>query len=152
MPTHFKGTKKETESLNAFIKMTRATESVNHRLGKYLADSCEKLTTSQFGILEALLHLGPSNQKDLGAKILKTGGNITLVIDNLEKRNYVIRETDPSDRRASIVSLTKEGKEFISGYFPKHVERIVEEFSVLTSEELKELSRLCKKVGMKENN
>ncbi|MBO6522966.1 MAG: MarR family transcriptional regulator [Balneolaceae bacterium] len=152
MPTHFKGSKKEIESLNTFIKMTRATESINHRLSTYLAESCERLTVSQFGILEALLHLGPSNQKELGRKILKTGGNITLVIDNLEKRNYVKRETDPNDRRASIVSLTTEGKDFISGYFPAHVEKIVEEFSSLTSEELKELGRLCKKVGMKENN
>ncbi len=152
MPTHFKGSKKEVESLNTFIKMTRATESINHRLSTYLAESCERLTVSQFGILEALLHLGPSNQKELGRKILKTGGNITLVIDNLEKRNYVKRETDPNDRRASIVSLTAEGEDFISGYFPSHVEKIVNEFSALTSEELKELGRLCKKVGMKENN
>ncbi len=152
MPTHFKGTEKEIETLNAFIKMTRASESINNRLSRNLAESCEKLTLSQFGILEALLHVGSSNQRDLGAKLLKTGGNITMVIDNLEKRKYVKRETDPNDRRASIVSLTEEGEEFISGYFPSHVEKIVEEFSVLTSEELKELARLCKKVGMKENN
>lgn len=152
MPTHFKGSKKEVETLNAYIKMTRASESINNRISRSLAESCEKLTISQFGALEALLHMGPSNQKELGAKLLKTGGNITMVIDNLEKRNYVKRETDPNDRRASIVSLTKEGEEFITGYFPSHVERLVEEFSVLTPEEMKELGRLCKKVGMKENN
>ena len=151
MPTHFKGTKKEIETLNAFIKMTRASESISHRLSRHLADSCEKLTLSQFGILESLYHVGSSNQRDLGAKLLKTGGNITMVIDNLVKRNYVLRETDPNDRRASIISLTEEGREFISGYFPVHLAKIVEEFSVLTSEELKELGRLCKKVGIKGN-
>lgn len=148
MPTHYKGTQKEIDTLNAFIKMTRASESINGRLSRSL--SCESITISQFGILEALLHIGPQNQRELGKKILKSGGNITLVIDNLEKRGYVTRETDPSDRRAVIISLTKEGEEFISEYFPVHLSKIVEEFSVLSPEELKELARICKKVGTQE--
>lgn len=126
--------------------MTRATESINNRLARHLAD--ENLTVSQFGILEALLHIGPQNQKELGRKILKSGGNITLVIDNLEKRNLATRKTDPRDRRAVIIELTKKGKKFIEEFFPKHVEKIVDEYSVLTPEELKELGRLCKKVGI----
>lgn len=145
MPTHYKGSKKETETLNAFIKMTRASESINNRLSRSLA--CENLTISQFGIIEALHHLGPQNQRELGAKILKTGGNITLVIDNLEKRELVSKEKDPNDGRAVIISLTKKGKKFIESYFPEHLNRIIEEFSILTSEELTELSRICKKVG-----
>jgi MarR family 2-MHQ and catechol resistance regulon transcriptional repressor len=148
MPTHYKGTQREKETLNAFIKMTRASESINNRLSRGL--SCVNLTISQFGILEALLHIGPQNQRELGAKLLKSGGNITLVIDNLEKRGYVVRETDPNDRRAVIVSLTDEGKKFITDYFPEHLKKIVDEFETLTSEELEELGRLCKKVGLSE--
>lgn len=146
MPTHYKGSRKEIETLNTFIKMTRATESINNRLCRHLGD--ENLTISQFGILEALLHIGPQNQKELGRKILKSGGNITLVIDNLEKRNLATRKTDPRDRRAVIIELTEKGKKFIEGFFPKHVEKIVDEYSVLSPEELKELGRLCKKVGL----
>lgn len=146
MPTHYKGSRKEIDTLNAFIKMTRATESINNRLSRHLGD--ENLTISQFGILEALLHIGPQNQKELGKKILKSGGNITLVIDNLEKRNLATRKTDPCDRRAVIIELTEKGKTFIEEFFPKHVEKIVDEYSVLSPEELKELGRLCKKVGI----
>ncbi|GAB5410493.1 MAG: MarR family transcriptional regulator [Balneolaceae bacterium] len=145
MPTHYKGSKSETETLNTFIKMTRASESINNRLSRSLA--CKNLTISQFGIIEALYHLGPQSQRELGAKILKTGGNITLVVDNLEKRKLVSKDKDPSDGRAVIISLTKKGEDFIREYFPEHLERIIEEFSVLTPEELKELGRLCKKVG-----
>lgn len=146
MPTHYKGSQTEIDTLNTFIKMTRATESINNRLCRSLAD--ENLTISQFGILEALLHIGPQNQKELGKKILKSGGNITLVIDNLEKRELAKREPDPNDRRAVIIQLTEKGNKFIEAFFPKHVERIVNEFSVLSPEELKELGRLCKKVGI----
>lgn len=147
MPTHFEGTKEQKNTLNTFIKLMRATESLNQRLCRHLSEA--NLTISQFGVLEALLHLGPQNQKELGHKLLKSGGNITLVIDNLEKSGFVSRKKDQNDRRALIVELTAQGKSFIEDFFPKHLDKISEEFSVLDDKEKKELGRLCKKIGMK---
>ena len=147
MGTHYQGTKEEEKTLNAFIKLMRATESINNRLNRHLADA--NLTVSQFGVLEALWHLGPLNQKSLGEKLLKSGGNITLVIDNLEKCDFVERQQDPSDRRAMLIHLTKKGKRFIKSFFPKHLEQIKEEFSVLSENEKEELARICKKLGLK---
>lgn len=147
MGTHYRGSKEEQKTLNAFIKLTRASESVNSRLSRALAD--ENLTISQFGVLEALLHLGPLNQRELGQKLLKSGGNITMVIDNLQKHDLVKKETDPNDRRAVIISLTPKGKKFIQKVFPEHLERIKNEFSVLNSEEKDQLAAICKKLGVK---
>lgn len=147
MGTHFKGTKEEQQTLNAFIKLTRASESLNSRLARNLAE--ENLTVSQFGVLEALLHLGPLNQRELGQKLLKSGGNITMVIDNLQKNGLVEKVTDPNDRRAVIISLTQKGKNFIQKVFPEHLERIKKEFSVLSADEKNELAAICKKLGVK---
>lgn len=72
-----------------------------------------------------------------------------MVIDNLEKQDYVIRKKDPSDRRAVLIHLTKEGDTFIRQFFPKHLDRIKEEFSVLSEEEKKTLAEICKKLGLK---
>lgn len=146
MSTHYRGTEEEERTLNAFIKLTRASESVNIRLNRHLSEA--DLTVSQFGVMEALLHLGPLNQKSLGEKLLKSGGNITLVIDNLEKCGHVKRQRDPEDRRAMLVSLTEEGESFIRDFFPRHLERIMEEFSVLSAGEKEELARICKKLGL----
>lgn len=146
MGTHFKGDKEEKQTLNAFIKLTRASESVNGRLSRHLSDA--NLTVTQFGALEALLHLGPLNQRELGQKLLKSGGNITLVIDNLLKNEMVEKVTDPNDRRAVIISLTDKGRNYIENLFPQHLERIKEEFSVLTSEEKEQLAYICKKLGV----
>ncbi|HCD52320.1 MAG TPA: MarR family transcriptional regulator [Balneolaceae bacterium] len=148
MPTHYKGTQREVDTLNAFIKLMRASNSISNRLSRKMSE--ENITESQFGILEALYHLGCQNQRELGAKILKSGGNITMVIDNLIKRGYVERKQNPEDRRAVIISLTKEGEKFIEKYFPVHLNNIVHEFSALTSEELETLAALCKKVGKAE--
>ncbi|MEX0945513.1 MAG: MarR family transcriptional regulator [Balneolaceae bacterium] len=148
MGTSYKGSESEVNTLNAFIKLIRASESLNNRLNRHLSDV--NLTVSQFGTLEVLHHLSPLNQRSIGDKLLKSGGNITMVIDNLERQGYVSRKKDPSDRRAVLIHLTPKGKTFIEGYFPKHVERIKEEFSVFSEDEKKTLANLCKKLGLKE--
>lgn len=148
MGTHYEGSEKEQRVLNAFIKLMRATESINNRLNRHHAEA--NLTVSQFGVMEALYHLGPLNQKALGEKLLKSGGNITLVIDNLEKSGFVERQQDPNDRRSMLIHLTPDGKEFISTYFPQHLDRIKNEFDLLTDKELETLATICKKLGLQQ--
>jgi MarR family transcriptional regulator, 2-MHQ and catechol-resistance regulon repressor len=148
MGTHYKGNEEEVLTLNAFIKMMRASESVNNRLNRHLAEN--NLTLSQFGTLEVLLHLGPLNQRTIGEKLLKSGGNVTMVIDNLEKSGLVYRKPDPNDRRASLVHLTDKGKSLIEEFFPQHLAKIKYEFSVLTKEEKLQLADICKKLGLKQ--
>lgn len=110
--------------------------------------SLEDLTVSQFGALESLYHLGPMCQTTLGSKLLRSGGNITMVVDNLEKRGLVHRQRDPEDRRMTVITLTKAGEDLISRVFPNHLEEIVHEMSALTPEEQEQLGSLCRKLGM----
>ena len=149
MGTHYKGSEDEILTLNAFIKLMRASESINNRLNRHLSEN--DLTVSQFGTLEVLLHLGPLNQRSIGEKLLKSGGNITMVIDNLEKNELVVRKPDPNDRRAVMIHLTKKGESFIKNFFPDHLEKIKGEFSILNKKELKQLAEICKKLGLKED-
>jgi len=145
MPTHFKGNFEQVLALDTFIKFTRATDALEARMIR--RSHFEDLTITQFGVLETLLHLGPLSQSEICGKLLKSGGNVTLVIDNLEKRSLVRRQTKASDRRVTTVSLTEKGEELIQKIFPEQVEAVVEEFSVLTQEEQKTLGALCKKLG-----
>jgi len=146
MGTRYKGSKEEIRALNTFIKLVRAADSVSGRVEAYFAPL--KLTVSQFGVLETLFHLGPLYQKQLGQRILKSSGNITMVVDNLEKRGFVLRIRDVEDRRRYAVHLTAKGRRIIQSFFPGHVARIVKEMKVLTNAELDELGRLCRKVGL----
>ena len=124
----------------------RAAESITTRAHKHLSSA--GLTVSQFGVLEAIHHLGPLSQKELGRKILRSSGNITMVIDNLEKRRLVRRERDTSDRRIFIVHLTDEGQKLIRKIFPSHAALITGEMSVLNATDQTVLGNLCKKVGL----
>jgi MarR family transcriptional regulator, 2-MHQ and catechol-resistance regulon repressor len=148
MGTHHKGSKKETTALNSYIKLVRAVESVNQRLYKLL--SKYKLTESQFAVLEALYHLGPMNQRELSTKLLRSPGNMTMVIDNLEKSNYAKRERGKLDRRHYIIHLKPEGKTFIKKIFPEFLNSIVEEMDILSEEEQCVLQKMCKTIGTKE--
>lgn len=148
MPTHYRGTPEEIRALNAFIKFMRAYESMELRLSQ---GGCQgDLTPSQFGVLETLYHLGTMCQHEIGTKILKSSGNVTLVIDNLEKQGLVKRQRDTEDRRMVMVSLTPKGKELIEAILPHYVASIVKEFSVLTPTEQETFARLCRKLGKQE--
>ncbi|ALC17858.1 transcriptional regulator, MarR family [Desulfuromonas soudanensis] len=139
---------KETyRALNTYTKLMRAAESVTSRAHRILAEP--KLTLSQFGVLEALYHKGPLCQRDIAAKILKSAGNITLVIDNLEKRGLVRRERDNEDRRYLTIHLTAAGTSLISTVFADVETKIVAEMASLDEKEQELLGRLCKKLGTK---
>lgn len=134
-------------ALNTYTKLMRAAESVTSRVSRFM--SAANLTISQFGVLEALYHKGPLCQRDLGAKILKSTGNITLVIDNLEKNGLVRRERNSNDRRYFTVHLTQEGLNLITKVFADVEAAIVAEMAILSENDQELLGRLCKRLGTK---
>ena len=146
MGSKYNGSKKEIQALNTFIKLIRSAESLSSKINLELSDF--GLTESQFGVLDALFHLGPLKQKDIGEKILKSGGNITMVIDNLEKQNLVKRKRGEKDRRQFIVHLTKRGKNKITEVLPSVVKLIKKHFEILNPAEQRELEHLCKIIGL----
>ncbi len=145
MGTRHQGTAPQVRALNTYIKLMRAADSVTTRISRHLAD--HDLTVSQFGVLETLFHLGELHQNTLGEKLLKSSGNITIVVDNLEKRGWAIRERCKEDRRFVWVKLTDKGQKFISGIFPDVADLIEKEMTALSETETDKLGSLCKKLG-----
>lgn len=146
MSHEVKGKKEDLATLGTYVKLVRATDTVTAVTHRHLAK--QNLTISQFGVLEALYHLGSMCQKDVAGKILKTTANITTVIDNLEKRGLVKRVRSTEDRRYISLHITAEGAELVERIFPVHLQGIVESFKVLTADEQAQLAQLCKKLGL----
>ena len=149
MAPHYKGTPQEEQALDAYIKLQRASETVMARTTQHLSEY--GLTTSQFAVLEALHHLGLLSQRDLASKLLKSTGNISIVLKNLDERGLISRERDPDDNRYKQVRITEAGRSLLLSFFDDHVQGIVEEMSILTPDEQKELARLCRKLGLRES-
>jgi DNA-binding MarR family transcriptional regulator len=137
----------ELEDLNlkALIALTRCAQNVHKREYKTIKEG--GLTVSQFAVLEILYHKGNLRVCEIINKILATGGNMTVVIDNLAKDELVKRCIDPSDRRVNLISITEKGRELINNIFPNHLENINEIFSVLTIEEKENLIGILKKLS-----
>jgi MarR family transcriptional regulator, transcriptional regulator for hemolysin len=73
-----------------------------------------EVTIEQWFILAKLFKEDGISQIELADKIFKDKANITRMIDGLEKRNWVSRKDDDTDRRKFKIFLTKEGKQITS--------------------------------------
>lgn len=150
MAERINNNKKEVRALKTYVKLMRAAESITARVHRNLSSA--GLTVSQFGVIEALYHLGPLSQNEIGQRILRSSGNMTMVIDNLEKRQLVKRKRNHADRRSFIIHLTDAGQKLISNIFPSHAKLIANEMNILTTKEQQTLGNLCKKLGLKNEN
>lgn len=142
MGTKYPGTEAEVRALDTYIKLTRAAATVLDRTNEHLA-GCG-ITTSQFGVLEALHHLGTLSQIEVARKLLLSTANITTVMQNLEKAGLIRRERDTADQRIVRVSITATGRALVETILPVHVAGIVADFGVLTPEEQETLAALCR--------
>lgn len=132
-------------ALLTYVKLMRAANAARNFASHSLADS--GLTLTQFAVLEALYHLGPMSLTDIAQKVLTTGGNLTMVVGNLEKQGLAKRQRSPEDRRVLIVILTAKGKTLMREVFPRHAAAITEFLGTLTPEEQLQLGELCRKLG-----
>lgn len=132
-------------ALSMWVKLARAHDTFKHLTAENIRTF--NLTTAQFGALETLGHLGPMLIGELTRKQLVCAGNMTVVVNNLEKEGLVERKTDTKDRRATHVRLTSRGKRVFDKIFPRHAEYVADLVSVLTEDEQVELGRLLKKLG-----
>ena len=137
---------RRTPSLDSYLKLVRAADSVSAQLDGGLREV--GLTSSQFGVLEALYHLGPLTQGQLAGKLLKSSGNLTLVVDNLERRKLAKRRRHARDRRCVEVHLTAPGKRLISEFYPRHARSIRHAMSALAPYEQRHLAELCRRLGL----
>lgn len=137
-------TAKVTPSIQAFTSLQRATNKISGDIFNTLHRN--NLTVSQFGVLEALSKHGSLYQRDLAEQIMKTTGNITTVVDNLEKSGLVERIRDTRDRRYFEIVLTQAGSKLIKKIYPAHVKQVEKVLSRITEEEQAELLRICRKL------
>ncbi len=135
----------DERAMRVWIALARCyatfSRSVTCRVSEY------GVTAPQFGILEALLHLGPLSLGELADKLLVTGGNVTYVMNRLEEQGLVYRDRSAPDWRIVQAKLTPEGRRIISDAFPQHASFIGELTAELDPEEQETLRVLLKKLG-----
>jgi MarR family 2-MHQ and catechol resistance regulon transcriptional repressor len=135
----------EQRALRLWIALARCYATFAHAVSTRVME--HGLTTPQFGVLEALYHLGPLPLGELADKLLVTGGNITYVMDRLEEQGLVIRERSSQDRRVVRARLTEAGESLVAEYFPRHAAMIADLAAELEPEDQEALRHLLKRLG-----
>jgi DNA-binding MarR family transcriptional regulator len=69
------------------------------------------LTRARATVVWVLHEAGPRTQRELSQAIGTTPRNVTGLLDGLEADGFVVRGPHPTDRRATLVSLTDRGRE-----------------------------------------
>lgn len=131
-------------AVSAWIRLLKAHNLVLRQVRAKLKGYC---TLSQFDVLAHL-----AREKDgatlveLSRHLLVTAGNITGLIDRMERSGYVKRVPDPKDRRVTRVQLTTSGKSLAETVLPKHAQDIQAVFGSLSDSEKIELRQLLDKL------
>jgi len=83
------------------------------RLGDMMGHALDErgLTTSRAEVLFVLHQRGPLVQRELSQALRCTPRHVTGLVDVLEAQGWVARGPHPTDRRATLVSLTERGAE-----------------------------------------
>ena len=138
-----------TERQESALRMWIALARCYATFSKAIAGKVQEygLTTPQFGVLEALYHLGPLSLGELADKLLVTGGNVTYVMDRLEAQGLVYRDRSPDDRRVIEAKLTHRGMDLVRDVFPGHAEYVEHLSRHLDPAELEALRSLLKALG-----
>ena len=133
------------ESANVWLVIRKAAYWIELHALRSIASTGLGLT--DFAVLKALLFTGPLPVNVIGTKVLLTSGSITSAVDRLEAQGLVERRAHPTDRRTSLVGLTKSGKALIKPASKTHARTMAALVSTLTDEEQHQLVRLTKKLG-----
>jgi DNA-binding MarR family transcriptional regulator len=98
------------------------------------------ISLSRFDYMAQLFrHRGGLKMKALSQCLMVTGGNVTVLTDELEHEDLVQRSSDPADRRSWLVSLTPKGRVAFEAMAKEHEGWVLELFAGLDAASLQHL-------------
>ncbi|WAA10195.1 MarR family winged helix-turn-helix transcriptional regulator [Fervidibacillus albus] len=120
-----------------------------HRIRKYMDMELQSstITNHQFFLLSTIFREGGCKLSYLAEKLQVTPSAITVMIDRLEKSQYIVRTPDPQDRRATIVKLTADGEKMLKQSLRERNEIMGRKIAVLNEDEIRLLADLVEKIA-----
>lgn len=133
------------ESLRLWLRLLALEGMIEQDVRRMLRDQFA-VTLPQFDVLAELEHAGrPLTMSQLSDELVVSNGNVTGVVDRLERDGLVRRESAPDDRRVHRIGLTDEGAQRFARMASAHEQLIAELFAGLTEAEIRSLQALLHK-------
>ena len=146
MDREFIARRDDHSALRIWLRLLTCTQLIERRVRSGLRE--EFGTTLPRFDLMAQLERHPEGLKmnELSRLLMVTGGNVTAIVDQLEKEGQVERLEDSADRRAFRIRLTRSGEKGFTEMARAHEHWVVELLAGLTSRERDELLKLLAKL------
>lgn len=118
----------------ALDQVLRLSQLVAADLARFERES--GLTAPRIHLLWTLGLTGPSTQQALALALEVTPRNVTGLVDGLSASGHVVREPHPTDRRATLVSLTAAGRRAVRELQESHEDLAARLFGAVPADRL----------------
>src|SRR5215213_2325590 len=145
MDREFIARRGDHSALRIWLRLLTCTQLIEKRVRAGLREEF-RTTLPRFDLM-AQLERHPEGLKmnELSRLLMVTGGNVTAIVDQLEKEGLVERFDEPADRRAFRIHLTRTGEKTFTEMARAHEEWVVDMLSGLSRREQDDLLRLLAK-------
>ena len=96
-----------------FYNIDKAIRSYRAYAQKQLRANGYTITVGQWLVIKAILENPGVLQQELAALVFKDTASVTRIIELLVKAGYMTRDTDPDDRRKTILTVNDKGIKII---------------------------------------
>jgi DNA-binding MarR family transcriptional regulator len=132
-------TSRGKQSLRLWLRLIACENIIEQSVRARLRTEFD-VTLPQFDVLSELEYAGVAlTMSQLSQKLMVSNGNVTGVVDRLERDGYVQREASPSDRRVQFIALTDKGVAAFQKMAAAHEQWIETLFAGLSGDEIKQL-------------
>ena len=129
-------------SLRLWLRLLSCTTRVEDKVRQKLRESFD-ITLPRFDLMAQLeRHPDGLTMGELSRRMMVTGGNITTIVDQLEKEKLVVREVGVNDRRSFTVKLTQAGRDAFADMAIAHEAWVADLFEGLSVNQQTELYTL----------
>ncbi len=133
-------------ALRIWLRLLTCTQLIERQVRSRLREQFAT-TLPRFDLMAQLArHPEGLKMNELSRLLMVTGGNVTAIVDQLEKEGLVERFDEPADRRAFRIHHTRAGERAFADKAAAHVHWVVEFFAGMTRREQDELLKLLAKV------
>jgi DNA-binding MarR family transcriptional regulator len=133
-------------ALRIWLRLLTCTQLIERQVRSRLREQFST-TLPRFDLLAQLeRHAEGLKMNELSRLLMVTGGNVTAIVDQLEKEGLVERLDEPADRRAFRIRLTRAGERSFAEMARAHEAWVVELLAGMTRRDQDELLKLLAKV------
>jgi DNA-binding MarR family transcriptional regulator len=146
MDREFIARRGDHSALRIWLRLLTCTQLIERRVRSGLREEFAT-TLPRFDLMAQLeRHREGLKMNELSRLLMVTGGNITAIVDQLEKEGQVERLDDSADKRAFRIRLTRAGEKSFTEMARAHEQWVVELLAGLTRKEHDELLKLLAKL------